>query len=222
MIRAIGQTVLPTLTLDIDLRVGSEIVAVVGDNGVGKSTLLRVLAGLQTLSTGALHIDDIVVDEPATRTFVPPAHRGVAMLFQDPLLFPHLNVLDNVAFALRRSGTPRNDARTLARDALEQFAIAHLAQRAVSNLSGGEAQRVALARSLVRTPRAVLLDEPFSSLDRRSRADFRAMLKESFTELAVPTFIVTHDEADITALCGRTIHLERTTGFEPATLTLAR
>ena len=228
----------PGFTLDTDITVRNETVAIVGDNGTGKTTLLKIAAGLQRLSCGVVRLDGDVLDDPQTDTFVEPHRRHVSLLFQDPLLFSHLSVVDNVAFGLRRAGWDRQRARDRSLIELEKLGAKHLASRRPDTLSGGQAQRVALARALVRDPKMILLDEPFSSLDRTSRKEFREMLKESFGSLSIPRLIVTHDDADIAVLCQREITLERaepnegtakapapverTTGFEPATLTLAR
>ena len=211
-------------TLDMDFVVGNETVAVVGDNGSGKTTLLRVVAGVQQLVSGRVQFGSQVLDDasPDARTFMEPHRRRVAMMFQDALLFPHMSVVENVSFALRRDGMSRTQATQRAMAQLERFAVGELADRRPDTLSGGQAQRVALARALVREPNMLLLDEPFNSLDRSSRREFRAMLAAEFATLAIPRLIVTHDDADISALCSREIRLERTTGFEPATLTLAR
>lgn len=206
-----GVTKVGEFMLDIDIVVESETVAVVGDNGVGKTTLLKVVAGLQRLVAGTARLGQIVLDEPSRSTFVLPQDRDVALLFQDSLLFPHLDVVDNVAFGLRRHGVDPQGARRLARSALERFGVIDLAERRVESLSGGQAQRVSLARAAVREPRMVLLDEPFSSLDRSSRAEFRRLLADQFVAMDAPRLIVTHDDADIDALCSRqiTVTLQR-------------
>jgi molybdate transport system ATP-binding protein len=222
MLTILGTTSHPRFTLDVDCIVGNETVAVVGDNGTGKSTLLHLVAGLHRLDRGVVTLATETLDDPSNRVFVEPQRRRMAMLFQQPLLFPFLDACDNVAFGLRRSGTPADAARTQALEALARLNAEHLAKRRVASLSGGEAQRVALARALVLSPRALLLDEPFAALDRRSRHDMRAALRDTFQALNVPRLIVTHDDADVETLCTREIRLERTTGFEPATLTLAR
>ena len=222
MLRVTGVATRPNFALDIDIAVGKETVAVVGDNGTGKSTLLQLIAGLHHLNRGHITLDDVVFDSPEQRIFRAPQRRRTALLFQQALLFPFLSVRENVAFSLRRSGTSREAADAAAIAALNRLDALRLADREVGSLSGGESQRVALARALVLAPRVMLLDEPLTSLDRRTRADFRTLLRDEFCSLAIPCLIVTHDDADIEAMCTKEIRLERTTGFEPATLTLAR
>lgn len=196
-----GRVVLDGFTLDVDVTVAAETVAVVGDNGTGKTTLLRLVAGLLGLRSGRLALGEIAWDEPGAGVFVRADRRGCGMLFQDALLLPHLDVVDNVAFPLRRAGVSRDDARRRARDELARVGIESLAGRDPGRLSGGEAQRVALARALVRPPSVLLLDEPFASLDRSTRAEFRLVLAERFAALPGPRLLVTHDDADVAALC---------------------
>ncbi len=236
MLRCVGTVRHPGFTVDVDIAIDNEIVAVTGDNGTGKTTLLHMIAGLHRLSTGRLVLGDDILDDPGQKLFVEPHHRDAAMLFQDSLLLPHLNVVDNVAFGLRRRGVNRAEARESAMQQLTVLGVDRLALRNVSTLSGGQSQRVALARALVCTPRVILLDEPFDSLDRNGRREFRALFAELLAAAGVPSLIVTHDDSDIDVMCSRqitltrvaqrnddtTVNLERTTGFEPATLTLAR
>ena len=221
MLEVIGTTGFSDFRIDIRIAVGAETVAVVGDNGSGKSTLLHVIAGIRQLNTGTVRIGANILEDASSDLSVAPHLRGVALLFQDALLFPHLRVIDNVTFGLRRAGYSRDVANERALTELDRLGVRDLADRSPDTLSGGQAQRVALARALVRKPTVLLLDEPFSSLDRSSKKEFRLMLAESFATMRIPRLIVTHDDADIDALCTRTISLERTTGFEPATLTLA-
>jgi ABC-type sulfate/molybdate transport systems ATPase subunit len=196
--------------LDANLMVGAETVAVTGDNGSGKTTLLRVVAGLERLQSGRMSLGETVFDEPSVRTFVPPRTRSASMIFQDALLLPFLNAIDNVAFPLRRAGVPADVARDAAAAALDRLGAGRLGSRDPSTLSGGEARRVALARALVRTPAVVLLDEPFTALDRRSRAEFRSLLADALHSLTVPALVVTHDDADVEALCRGEIRVIRT------------
>ena len=222
--------------LRASLRVGDETVALTGANGAGKTTLLHAIAGLVPLAAGRLAVGArdatgaagaagyTVLDAPdaPSAPFVPPHRRGVAMVFQDHLLFPFLDARDNVAFALRRAGVARGEARARAEAALADYGVAHLARARPGRLSGGEAQRVALARALVGGPQIVLLDEPLAALDAAARRDNRALLRERLAAIRGPKLLVTHDREDLAALCAREYRLERTTGFEPATLTLAR
>lgn len=208
-LEVVGSVARPGFVLDVDVRVGAATIAVTGDNGTGKTTLLRAVAGLERLRSGSVVLSGSVLDDPEVGTFVPPRLRGASMIFQEALLLPFLDVLDNVAFPLRRSGERAGAARTAASAALDRLGAGHLARRDTSALSGGEARRVALARALVRAPSMVLLDEPFTALDRRSRADFRVLLREAFAQIAVPTLVVTHDDADVEALCSGEIVVSR-------------
>src|SRR3954453_9166177 len=166
-----------TLRADVGVRLGrldlsvaldaadGETVAVLGPNGAGKSTLLRALAGLVPLDDGSIAIHDTVLDDPGAGTFVVPERRGVGVVFQDYLLFPHLSVLENVAFGLRSRGVGRVDARVRASEWLARVGMADRGRERPTMLSGGQQQRVALARALVTEPRLLLLDEPLAALD---------------------------------------------------------
>ncbi len=167
--------------------------AVVGPNGMGKTSLLRLVAGLETISDGTVTIDESVVDDPATSTFVTPDRRRVAMVFQDHRLFPHLRAVDDVAFPLRRRGLARVAARTRALELLERVGVRDHANVRPDQLSGGQRQRVAVARALAREADVLLLDEPLASIDDASRAT----LRELFASDAAPTVVwVTHDPSD--------------------------
>ena len=195
------------LHLDVDLEVADgEVLAVLGPNGAGKSTLLRVLAGLLVADAARVTVDGEVWDGDATHL---PAHRRrLGMVFQDHLLFPHLSVADNVAFGLRTRGTPRRDARTAALRWLDRVGIAELAARRPGALSGGQAQRAALARALVGDPALLLLDEPLSALDARTRLTVRAELRRHLAEFGGSTELVTHDPVDAMALADRVLVVE--------------
>lgn len=185
---------------DLSLEVGAgEIVCLLGPSGCGKSTVLRIAAGIEPLQQGRVIIGDrVVADE---RTAISPEGRRVGLVFQDYALFPHLSVLDNVAFGVR---APSPDKRyAIARGALGQVGLAAQAQAYPHTLSGGEQQRVALARALAPRPDVMLLDEPFASLDGRLRDlvrdDTVAILKAAGT----PTVLVTHDPDEAMLLADR-------------------
>ena len=181
---------------DLDVSVGvrsGEILAVLGPNGAGKSTLLRALAGLLPVSSGQVRVDDERWDDAEASVFLPPAERRVGLVFQDYRLFPHLSVLDNVAFSRWVRGARRTDARAHARDVLARLAIGDLAGRRPAALSGGQAQRVALARALAAVRQGagvVLLDEPTAQLDVRGEAEiFRRVLDAT---RGTTTILVSH------------------------------
>ena len=195
------------LVLDVALEVADgEVLAVLGPNGAGKSTLLRVLAGLLAADEARVAVGGEVWDGAGVHL---PAHRRrLGMVFQDHLLFPHLSVADNVAFGLRTRGTPRREARAAALGWLERVGVAELAGRRPGALSGGQAQRAALARALVGDPALLLLDEPLSALDARTRLTVRAELRRHLGEFAGSTVLVTHDPVDAMALADRVLVVE--------------
>ena len=185
---------------DVSLAVGKgELVALLGPSGCGKSTVLRLAAGLEPLQAGRIDIDEQTVATP--QGGLPPEQRSVGLMFQDFALFPHLSVLDNVAFGLTE--LPRQERLATARALLERLGVAELAPSYPHRLSGGEQQRVALARALAPKPKVMLLDEPFSGLDvvlrDRVRETSAAVLHESGT----PTLMVTHDPEEAMLLADR-------------------
>ena len=193
------------LILDIDVVVGDEIVAISGVNGIGKTTFLRVLAGLLPLDAGILQVNGIVLDDVDNQIFVPAHLRNAGMVFQDNVLLPFLSALDNVAYPLMTTGIGRQQAQQLAIDAMGQHGIGHLAQMKPMQLSGGQQQRVALVRALIGKPQLVLLDEPLSALDVDARREVRSWLRDQLKALPGTKFVVTHDLVDISELCDREI-----------------
>jgi molybdate transport system ATP-binding protein len=196
-----------------DLRVAlgaddGETVAVLGPNGAGKSTLLRAVAGLVAIDEGVIRIDGTTVDEPASGTFAVPERRGVGVVFQDYLLFPHLSVLENVAFGLRSRGVARADARRRANEWLDRVGLTDRGSAKPSALSGGQQQRVALARALVTEPRVVLLDEPLAALDVGTRRELRRSLRSLLSAFGGARLLVTHELLDAVALADRVVVLE--------------
>ena len=195
------------LAVELDAADG-ETVAVLGPNGAGKSTLLRTLAGLLAVERGYIAIDGVTVDNPATDTFVVPERRNVGVVFQDYLLFPHLSVLENVAFGLRSRGAARADARLRAAEWLARVGMGDRVREKPTSLSGGQQQRVALARALVTEPRLLLLDEPLAALDVGTRTELRRDLRAHLTTFPGARVIVTHELLDAVALADRLVVLE--------------
>ncbi|WP_296494169.1 ABC transporter ATP-binding protein [Rhodoferax sp.] len=190
------------LLQDIHLAVtAGEIVALLGPSGSGKSTLLAIVAGLQQPLTGSVWFDG----QDITR--LPPERRRFALMFQDFALFPHLNVLDNVAFGLIEQKQGKARARAQALDMLALLGLANHARQKVWHLSGGEQQRVALARALITQPRALLLDEPFSALDADLRTSLRDEFRARIKAAGMPTLLVTHDEQEARAMADRAVRL---------------
>jgi molybdate transport system ATP-binding protein len=194
--------------LDVALRVpAGSTTAVVGPNGAGKSTLLRALAGLAPLTAGRVALDGRVLEDPAgSAARIPAEGRGIGVVFQDHLLFPHLSALANVAFGPRAHGVARAVAEERARALLDRLGIAHLADRRPAALSGGQSQRVALARALVLEPALLLLDEPMAALDAGTRLDVRELLADELRRFGGAAVLVTHDPVDALALADR-IHV---------------
>lgn len=194
---------------DVSFTVGSgETVAVMGPNGAGKSTLLDLIAGLLHPDSGRSVLGGRVLFEARDggRTWVAPHRRGTALLAQDPLLFPHLSALDNVAFGPRSSGATRTSARNKAQEWLDAVEAGDLAQRRPGELSGGQAQRVAVARALAASPELLLLDEPLAALDIHAAPLLRRLLKHVLAGRSA--IIITHDVLDALMLADRVIVLE--------------
>ncbi|WP_439564755.1 ABC transporter ATP-binding protein [Microcella sp.] len=174
-----------------------ECLAILGPSGSGKSTVLRAIAGLDAPTSGRILVDGADV------AGVAPERRGMAMVFQRPLLFPHLSVLDNVAFAATVAGQPKREARADARQFLELVQLEGFGERPVTALSGGQEQRVALARALAARPRVLLLDEPFSALDPELRTDMHGLLAQIRRQLNPTIVMVTHDRDEAAVVADR-------------------
>lgn len=183
---------------DVSLTVeAGETLALLGPSGCGKSTVLRMIAGLEPPDSGRVSVAGREV------TTLPPEQRHVGLVFQDYALFPHLSVLDNVAYGPRRRGETKLAAQARAHEALELVALAELAGRFPAQLSGGQQQRVALARALATRSPLLLLDEPLSNLDEKLRAELRSELRALFGRVGAGVLIVTHDQREALALADR-------------------
>lgn len=199
-----------SLLLDVAFEVQpGEVLAILGPNGAGKSTVLRVLAGLTRPHSGRVSLDGLLLDDPAAGVRVPPHRRPIGMVFQDHLLFPHLSTVDNVAFGLRSRGESRQAARMVATEWVARMNLSDHAAVKPKSLSGGQGQRIALARALAGSPRLLLLDEPLSALDARTKLDVRADLRHHLADYAGATVLVTHDPVDAMALADRLVVVER-------------
>ena len=198
-----------TFHVDVPLVVGAgEVVAVLGPNGAGKSTLLRVLAGLHPLAAGHVRLGDRTLEEPARGIRMPAPQRGIGLVPQQSLLFPHLRVRDQVAFGPRHRGAGRSEARQEAERWLERTALSELADRRPAQLSGGQARRVAIARALAARPALLLLDEPLAALDVRAVLELRTFLRRHLADVGVPTLLVTHDALDAMVLADHLVVLD--------------
>jgi len=189
-----GNPILDGLSLTI---ASGEFAALIGPSGSGKTTLLRLIAGLDRPDAGTVAIDE------TDATLLPPERRGVAMVFQQPLLFPHLTVAENVGFGLKMRGVPTVEMSREVDSALDQVQLGGYGGRYPAQLSGGQQQRAALARALVVQPRILLLDEPFSQLDPGLRAEMRSLLLGLQRRSGITTLLVTHDHDEALQLADR-------------------
>ncbi|MGH2657630.1 MAG: ABC transporter ATP-binding protein [Actinomycetota bacterium] len=197
------------LSLNVELKADpGQLVVLVGPNGAGKTTLLRALAGLVPVDEGRISIDGRILEDTSAGTSVPTERRPVGVVFQNYLLFPHLSVIENVAFGLRARGIPRGEARQQAARWLERMGLSAKAEVKPRALSGGQAQRVALARALATSPSLLLLDEPLAALDAPARAGVRRDLRRYLAAFDGVRLLVTHDPLEAVALADRIVVIE--------------
>jgi iron(III) transport system ATP-binding protein len=189
-------------SLDLIIPDGESVV-LLGQSGCGKTSTMRCIAGLEMPTGGTISIGDKTVFDGNSGKVVPVYKRNVGMVFQSYAVWPHKTVLENVAFPLKMKGVAKSKRRAEALAVLELVGLAHLADRGASMLSGGQMQRVALARSMAMAPSVLLLDEPLSNLDARLRDDLRVELRRIQTERGLTSLYVTHDQQEALALADR-------------------
>lgn len=194
---AYGKTVVVP-DLDLDIRKG-ELIALLGPSGCGKTTTMRAIAGLMALHAGSISIDGVDMSN------TPANKRGIGLVFQSYALFPHLNAFENVAFGLRLKKLAQSDITSRVVRGLETVGLPHLADRKPSEMSGGQQQRLSLARSLVMEPKVLLLDEPLSNLDARLRLEMRTELQRVQRDTGITMVFVTHDQSEALALADRIV-----------------
>ena len=183
---------------DLNLEINEgEFLVMVGPSGCGKSTTLRMIAGLEDISSGTLKIGDRVVNE------LPPKDRDIAMVFQNYALYPHMSVFDNIAFSLKLARRPRAEIRERVGEVARILELETQLDKRPAQLSGGQRQRVAMGRAIVRRPRVFLLDEPLSNLDAKLRVQMRAEITGLQREVGITTFYVTHDQVEAMTMADR-------------------
>jgi ABC-type Fe3+/spermidine/putrescine transport system ATPase subunit len=182
-----------------------ELVTLLGPSGCGKTTTLRAIAGLETPSSGAIHLNGEAVYSAAARRNVPSEKRGVSMVFQSYAIWPHMTVFDNVAYGLRVRKLPAREVEQNVHRVLDLVQMREFADRGASKLSGGQQQRVAVARAIAFSPSVLLFDEPLSNLDARLRAEMRVELRELQRRLDITSVYVTHDQEEALAISDRVI-----------------
>ncbi|MCE5193862.1 MAG: ATP-binding cassette domain-containing protein [Nitrospiraceae bacterium] len=185
--------------LDVEWQIGNELAVLFGFSGAGKSMTLQLIAGLMKPDKGNISLDDIIYFDSSSGINFRPHKRPFGYVFQDLALFPHMTVLDNIIYGA--VDLPKNEKLDKAHEMIRAFKLTGLENRYPSEISGGQKQRVAFARSLIRRPKMLLLDEPFSALDRPLRLEMRNFLREIRDNFSIPVFLVTHDfeEADMIA-----------------------
>ena len=187
--------------IDLDIHDG-EFMVFVGPSGCGKSTLLRIIAGLEDITEGELRIGGRLVND------VPPAERGISMVFQSYALYPHMNLFDNMAFGLKLAKLPADEIERLVNQAARMLHIEHLLQRKPKDLSGGQRQRVAIGRAIVRQPEVFLFDEPLSNLDTALRVKMRYEFAKLHEQFKTTMVYVTHDQVEAMTLADRIVVLQ--------------
>jgi len=195
--------------LDVQLQVDNQILILLGPSGAGKTTILHLLAGLSKPNEGLIKINGRVLYSSGEKLNITPQSRNIGYLFQDYALFPHMTVMQNVIYGLTSKRCKQDGSALEPMELLNSFGVGHLIDRYPRQLSGGEKQRVALARALVVQPQLLLLDEPFSALDKNTKVSLRHEIKKLHKRWQIPFILVTHDEEDAQFLGDITVSLEK-------------
>lgn len=182
--------------VNVNIKEG-EFFTLLGPSGCGKTTLLRMIAGFNSVDGGAIYFDDKRIND------VPAHTRDIGMVFQNYAIFPHMTIFDNVAYGLKNRKVPKSEIKKRVEKTLEIVQISHLSDRMPSAMSGGQQQRVALARAIVIEPQILLMDEPLSNLDAKLRVQMRTMIKKLQRDLGITTIYVTHDQEEALAVSDR-------------------
>ena len=197
MLKASIQKKLWHFDLNVSFQVDvGQVLVLWGPSGAGKTTILECLAGLCTPGSGEIKLNGRMLFSSHQRINLPSRHRGIGYLFQNYALFPHMTVEDNVRFGLQAQHLSFSKQKVVYQDVMDSFGVGHLLKRYPSQLSGGEQQRVALIRALVVNPQLLLLDEPFSALDRETKLALRQQLISLHQQWKIPMILVTHDQED--------------------------
>lgn len=196
-----GKDVVAINDMNLEIHDG-EFIVLVGPSGCGKSTALRMIAGLEDITSGSIYIGDVVVND------LPPRDRDIAMVFQNYALYPHMNVKDNMGFALKLRRLPKEEIERRVQDAAQILGIEKFLDRKPKALSGGQRQRVALGRAIVREPKAFLMDEPLSNLDAKLRVQMRTEIGKLHNRLGTTTVYVTHDQTEAMTMADRIVVLK--------------
>lgn len=196
-----GEDVVAVQDMNLDIEDG-EFIVFVGPSGCGKSTALRMIAGLEDISSGKVFIGDVVVND------LPPRDRDIAMVFQNYALYPHMNVRENMGFALKLRKMDKGEIDRRVNEAAKVLSIEHFLDRKPKALSGGQRQRVALGRAIVREPKAFLMDEPLSNLDAKLRVQMRTEIGRLHNRIGVTTIYVTHDQTEAMTMADRIVVLK--------------
>ncbi|VVQ20861.1 Vitamin B12 import ATP-binding protein BtuD [Pseudomonas fluorescens] len=213
----------PGFVLDVDLQLpGRGVTALYGHSGSGKTTCLRCIAGLERADQGFIQVNDEVWQDSENKLFVAPHKRALGYVFQEASLFPHLSVLDNLAFGLKR--IPKSQRRVDMAHATELLGIGHLLDRHPQHLSGGERQRVGIARALLTSPKLLLMDEPLAALDAQRKSEILPYLQRLHDELDIPVLYVSHSQDEVARLADHIVLLSngKALASGPIGQTLAR